>query len=287
MYGAMKNDAFDLRWWSLDQALIWISSRDPDAVMSGSSWVDFRADRIGVWNTETNEHEYEHADPVVHPKSAEQQLLRALQNEQIEGLNGGERLAPIWFDQADYLRNWNETLLVNWYLPAAVRIKDLSGGGQYIQRVNPDENKIPVRVPSAQVLACFPAQEQIAIPQDQQDNSSNVSEQTSPSPDSEAGAPKRRRDYIKGDEQLQRGLRSMGVSISLLRKSNKLPKSARALAKTLLTEDPDLRERVGDVETVRKIIGGTHPRSNRLAEQGLISPWWPVDLPSNGSGGED
>jgi hypothetical protein len=170
MCGAMKNNAFDLRWWSLDQALTWISSRDPDAVVSGSSWVDFRADRLGVWNPEIREHEYDHADLVLHPQDAEQQLLRALQNAHVEGLNGVEKLDPIWFDQAEYIRNLDATLLVNWHLPATVQIKMLSDGGQYIQRVNPDENKIPVRVPSAQVLSCFPAQGQATTPQKPQGN---------------------------------------------------------------------------------------------------------------------
>jgi hypothetical protein len=118
-------------------------------------------------------------------------------------------------------------------------------------------------------------------PQKQTSNPSTTSQ------DRRSGIVKRRRDHIKGDEQLQRGLRSMGVLINLWRSTNKLPGSARALARALLNKEPDLRERVGDVETVRKIIGGTHTRSNRLAEQGIIKPWWPVDLPNNGSDGED
>jgi hypothetical protein len=35
MCGAMKNDAFELPDWSLDQALLWVATRDPDWVISG------------------------------------------------------------------------------------------------------------------------------------------------------------------------------------------------------------------------------------------------------------
>lgn len=154
----MRHEAFDLERWTLDQALIWISSRNPDWVVSDASWVEYRCAHLGTFNQETKRYEYEHeADPALHPLDAERQLLRALQTKQIDGLNGAALMDPACFDQADYLRRPDETLLACPHVPVAVLKTVVAGGGTHIQRVDPGDDRIAVRVPSAQVLATFPA----------------------------------------------------------------------------------------------------------------------------------
>ncbi|MFC4170482.1 hypothetical protein ACFOYU_00145 [Microvirga sp. GCM10011540] len=126
---------------------------------------------------------------VVSSQDAEQQLLRAFQNGQVDVLTGTKKLDPTWFDEAEYLCGQGETLLENRRLPVSVQITMLSGGERYIQRLDPDEHKVRVRVPSAQVIACFPAQDQTATMQEAQAISGNLNEVE---PGSSISRPRRR-----------------------------------------------------------------------------------------------
>jgi hypothetical protein len=267
MCGAMTNDAFDLRWWSLDQALIWISSRDSKAVVSGASWVHFRADRLGVLNQETGEQEYEYADFVLHPQEAEQQLLRDLKNGKIDGFSSTEKLEPIWFDEAEFSRNEAQTLLVNWHLPTTVQIKTLLGGGEYIQRINPDENKLRVRVPSAQALACFPAQEQTASTLKQKGSAN-------------AGVI----EFDAKDEALAEALRPVAAEIRRIRQDGKLPPAKGGIVPT----DPLVSliiERMKPApykhRKLSNILNGKDERANRITDDSgehapLLPRFWPA-----------
>ena len=136
MYGAqqVKHEAFDLPRWTLDQALIWISSRDPAWVVGRKSWVDYRLAHLP-----TPDGRYPGNDFVVIPKEAERQLLLFLCKGQIDASHGTEKLSPLWFDHAEYLQSMDETLLVN-----------------HVERINSDENTLSIRVASVQMLAQFP-----------------------------------------------------------------------------------------------------------------------------------
>jgi hypothetical protein len=92
----------------------------------------------------------------------------------------------------------------------------------------------------------------------------------------QAKTKRRRPDYERGDEDLVRGLRSAAIKVKTWKNQGSLPRSSRALARALIEADPDLRAKVGQEESWRKVIDGTHPRANRLADEGRVVPWWPV-----------
>jgi hypothetical protein len=86
---------------------------------------------------------------------------------------------------------------------------------------------------------------------------------------------KRRSNFEQSDPTFAQGLRAMRAHINRLKANGILPPSTLALAKMLAAE-PDLRARVGDYETIRKILVGKNARANRVAEEGLAEPWWPL-----------
>jgi hypothetical protein len=54
------------------------------------------------------------------------------------------------------------------------------------------------------------------------------------------------------------------------------PASALGMARRLLEVKPELSQRIGGEDTLRKLLQGQNKKAARLAGEGRIDPFWPV-----------
>jgi hypothetical protein len=171
MCGAMKNDAFDLPEWSLDQALLWIATRNPVWITDGYSW-----DEFVLWISDCDDDEQPQFPPGSSPYDAKPALLRALQKGQVTGWDGVEPVEPRWFNRATYLPKGDKTLIENKHITSVEVIAITKEDHRHQRRI---WTIIDLRLDPAQVLACFPAQEQVTTLLEQQDHVDGSGSETS------------------------------------------------------------------------------------------------------------